>query len=217
MSDNKSLNLDSFYAQKAGMTRIFDAQGKNIPVTVIKLIPNLITQVKTSEKDGYGAYKIGYYVKRESLLTKPVKGQLVKAGVAENVTKFYEVKVENSDVATLGAKVGYDSFTKDTYIDVTSTSKGKGFQGVVKRYNFAGGPQSHGSHFHRRPGSIGNRATPARVFAGKKMPGQMGNKTVTTQNLKVVEINLADGYMLVKGSVPGHKNSFVKISKAFKK
>jgi large subunit ribosomal protein L3 len=216
MSETK-VSLPAIYGIKAGMTRIFDANGNHIPVTVVKLIPNVISQVKTKEKDGYNAYQVAYHEKRESLLTKPVKGTLKKAGITQNLTHFSEVKVENAAADAVGKEVGLEEFPPNTIIDVTGTSKGKGFQGVMKRYNFQGGPASHGSHFHRRPGSIGCRATPARVFAEKKMPGQMGNETVTVQNIQVVEVNTKDGYMLIKGSVPGSKNGFIKIAKAVKK
>jgi len=216
MSETK-VSLPAIYGIKAGMTRIFDANGNHIPVTVVKLIPNVISQVKTQEKDGYSAYQVAYHEKRESLLTKPVKGTLKKAGITQNLTHFSEVKVENVAADAVGKEVGLEEFPANTIIDVTGTSKGKGFQGVMKRYNFQGGPASHGSHFHRRPGSIGCRATPARVFAEKKMPGQMGNETVTVQNIQVVEVNTKDGYMLIKGSVPGSKNGFIKIAKAVKK
>ena len=216
MSETK-VSLPAIYGIKAGMTRIFDANGNHIPVTVVKLIPNVISQVKTQEKDGYNAYQVAYHEKRESLLTKPVKGTLKKAGITQNLTHFSEVKVETAAADAVGKEVGLEEFPANTIIDVTGTSKGKGFQGVMKRYNFQGGPASHGSHFHRRPGSIGCRATPARVFAEKKMPGQMGNESVTVQNIQVVEVNTKDGYMLIKGSVPGSKNGFIKIAKAVKK
>lgn len=216
MSETK-VSLPAIYGIKAGMTRIFDANGNHVPVTVVKLIPNVISQVKTKEKDGYSAYQVAYHEKRESLLTKPTKGTLKKAGISSNLTHFSEVKVETVAAEALGTVVGLEEFKPNTIIDVTGTSKGKGFQGVMKRYNFQGGPASHGSHFHRRPGSIGCRATPARVFANKKMPGQMGNDQVTVQNIVVLEVNTQDGYMLIKGSVPGSKNGFIKIAKAVKK
>jgi len=212
-----TVSLPAIYGIKAGMTRIFDTNGNHVPVTVVKLIPNVISQVKTQEKDGYAAYQVAYHEKRESLLTKPVKGQLKKAGISQNLTHFSEVKVENAATDAVGKHVGVDEFTPNTFVDVTGTSKGKGFQGVMKRYNFQGGPASHGSHFHRRPGSIGCRATPARVFAEKKMPGQMGNETVTVQNIQVLEVNTQEGYMLIKGSVPGSKNGFIRTAKAVKK
>ncbi len=216
MSEQK-VSIDSFYGVKSGMTRIFDENGNHVPVTVIKLIPNVITQVKTNETDGYSAYQLGYGEKREKLIISPIKGHLKKANIALNLSKFSEVKAENAQVENLGKQIAIDSFTAGTYIDVTAESKGKGFAGVQKRYNFAGGPASHGSHFHRRVGSIGNRATPGRVFKNKKMPGHMGVEVVTLQNLKVVEVNQEKGYLLVKGSIPGGKEGFVKISKALKK
>lgn len=216
MSDAK-IALDAVYGVKAGMTRVFDENGNHIPVTVIKVIPNLITQVKTTEKDGYNAYQVGYGEKREALLNKPNKGILAKAGVSQNVTNFSEIKADTVDATNLGKEVDYASFAAGSYVDVTGESKGKGFAGVMKRYNFRGGPASHGSHFHRRVGSIGNRATPGRVFKNKKMPGHMGTDNKTVQNIVVVEVNLDKGYLLLKGSVPGAKEGFIKISKALKK
>lgn len=216
-SQNTKVALNEFYGQKVGMTRIFDNNGKHVPVTVVKLIPNVVTQVKTDAKEGYNSYQVGYGVKREKLINKPKKGHLKKAGTSENLNRFFEIRANDVDANNLGKEVDLSEFTPDTFIDVTSVTKGKGFQGVMKRYNFSGGPATHGSHFHRTTGSIGNRATPGRVFKLKKMPGHMGDKQRTIQNLKVVELNMAEGYMLVKGSVPGHKNSFVKIKKAIKK
>jgi large subunit ribosomal protein L3 len=216
MSDAK-IALDAVYGVKAGMTRVFDENGNHIPVTVVKIIPNLITQVKTTDKDGYNAYQVGYGEKREALLNKPNKGILAKAGVSQNVTNFSEIKSDAVDAANLGKEISIDQFKAGTYVDVTGESKGKGFAGVMKRYNFRGGPGSHGSHFHRRVGSIGNRATPGRVFKNKKMPGHMGTDNKTIQNIVVVEANLEKGYLLLKGSVPGAKEGFIRISKALKK
>ena len=216
MSEER-VTLPAFYGVKAGMTRIFDDAGNHIPVTVVKLINNYIVQAKTTETDGYSAYKIGYYEKRENLLTRPVKGELKKANVDANVTRFYELRTEEANAENVGKTVSIEEFAADSYVDVTAKSKGKGFAGVMKRYGFSGGPGSHGSHFHRRVGSIGNRATPGRVFAQKKMPGHMGDKSKTIQNLKIVEVNQEEGYMLIKGSLPGAKNSHIKISRALKK
>lgn len=216
MAENK-IEMPAFYGVKAGMTRIFDENGNHVPVTVIKLIPNVVSQVKTLDKDGYEAYQVAYYEKREKLISKPAKGQLKKANIEQNLARFAEIKVEGVNPENIGKEVGLSAFPAATIIDVTGTSKGKGFAGVMKRYNFHGGPAAHGSHFHRRPGSIGNRATPGRVFAGKKMPGHMGCDRVTVQNIQIQEVNLEKGYMLLKGSVPGAKNSFVCISKAVKK
>lgn len=211
------ISLTSFYGVKAGMTRIFDEAGNHIPVTVVKLIPNFISQVKTTDKDGYEAYQIAYGQKKEKHIIKPKKGQLEKAGLDNTFNNFAELRMSGVDSAALGKEVSVSEFVDDAYVDVTGISKGKGFQGVMKRHNFAGGPAAHGSHFHRHGGSIGNRATPGRVFKLKKMPGQMGDKQKTIQNIKVVETNLEKGYMLIRGSVPGAKNGFVRVSKAIKK
>jgi large subunit ribosomal protein L3 len=216
MSDAK-VSLPAFYGVKAGMTRIFDTNGNHVPVTVVKLIPNVISQVKTAEKDGYTAYQVAYNEKRESLITSPAKGHLKKANIAQNFSELSEITSTEVSADALGKEVALDLFPVATYVDVTGESKGKGTAGVMKRYNFQGGPAAHGSHFHRRPGSIGCRATPARVFANKKMPGHLGVETSTVQNVQVVEVNLEAGYMLIKGSIPGSKNGFVKIAKAVKK
>jgi len=216
MSDAK-ISLPAFYGIKAGMTRIFDQNGNHVPVTVVKLIPNVISQVKTVEKDGYTAYQVAYNEKRESLITSPAKGHLKKANIAQSFSELSEIDVPEVSADALGKEASLEQFPVATYIDVTGPSKGKGFAGVMKRYNFQGGPAAHGSHFHRRPGSIGCRATPARVFANKKMPGHLGVETSTVQNVQVVEVNLEAGYMLIKGSIPGSKNGFVKIAKAVKK
>ncbi len=216
MSDSK-VSLPAFYGVKAGMTRIFDQNGNHVPVTVVKLIPNVISQVKTEEKDGYTAYQVAYNQKRESLVTEPAKGHLKKAQIEKAYSELAEIKVQDVVVENLGKEASLEQFTVNTYVDVTAPSKGKGFAGVMKRWNFQGGPAAHGSHFHRRPGSIGCRATPARVFANKKMPGHLGVEVSTVQNVQVVEVNLEAGYMLLKGSVPGPKNGFVKVAKAVKK
>jgi large subunit ribosomal protein L3 len=214
--ETKSVDLETIYAIKAGMTRIFDENGKHVPVTVVKLVPNVISQVKTPEKDGYSAYQVAYYEKREKLVNNPKKGHLKKANIDKMFARFSEVKTD-VDPELLGKEVTYGSFTAKSYVDVSGISKGKGFQGVMKRHNFQGGPAAHGSKFHRTTGSIGNRATPGRVFAEKKMPGHMGAKKKTIQNLEIIDINLEKNFMLIKGSVPGAKNSFIKISKAIKK
>jgi len=216
MSDAK-VSLPAFYGVKAGMTRIFDQNGNHVPVTVVKLIPNVISQVKTQEKDGYSAYQVAFNEKRESLISSPEKGHLKKASIEKSFSELAEIKVSEVAQDALGKEASLELFPVSTYVDVTAPSKGKGFSGVMKRWNFQGGPAAHGSHFHRRPGSIGCRATPARVFANKKMPGQLGVETSTVQNVQVVEVNYEAGYMLLKGSVPGPKNSFIKIAKAVKK
>jgi large subunit ribosomal protein L3 len=212
-----SPKLNAFIGVKAGMTRIYDKEGKDVPVSVIKLIPNIVTQVKSDTKDGYSAYQVGYCTKREKLISSPIKGHIKKSGSKESVSRFFEIRVEEVETGFLGKNLDLSEFNENTFVDVTGVSKGKGFQGVMKRYGFRGGPATHGSHFHRSGGSIGNRATPGKVFKEKKMPGHMGVKKHTIQNLRVVELNLEQGYLLVRGSVPGHKNSFIKISRAKKK
>ncbi|MFT6068611.1 MAG: large subunit ribosomal protein L3 [Bacteriovoracaceae bacterium] len=212
-----SIDLPVFYGVKAGMTRIFDEAGNHVSVTVVKLIPNRVAQVKTKETDGYEAYQVAYNVKREKLLNNPTKGHLKKAGITDHLTRFGEVKAGSVSADALGKELSLESFSKDTWIDVTGISKGKGFQGVMKRWNFQGGPAAHGSKFHRAPGSIGMCASPGRVIKGKKLPGHMGAKKKTVQNLQVVELNKEQGYLLVKGSVPGSKSGFLRISKAVKK
>lgn len=212
------VDLETFVGYKAGMTRFFKDDGKCIPVTVIKLVSNKISQLKNKEKDGYSAYQVGFYEKRESLINNPTKKKLRKAGIDENFSRFYEVKTESDPESnSLGQTVSLGKFEEGKYVDVRGVSKGKGFQGVMKRYNFSGGPMTHGSHFHRTGGSIGNRATPGKVFKNKKMPGHMGSKNVTVQNLEIVKVNQGESYMLIKGSIPGSKNSFVKVSTSIKR
>jgi large subunit ribosomal protein L3 len=215
----EGVGLDTFFCQKAGMTRVFDSAGNHVPVTVVKIIPNYITQVKTLDKDGYESYQIGYGSKKEKLVPKPIKGHVKKSNIDICLDSFSELKRPGLEVSkdNVGKAVSVSNFNENTYIDVTALTKGKGFQGVIKKYGFSGGPAAHGSHFHRGTGSIGNRATPGRVFKGKKMPGRMGGKSQTVQNLKIHEINLDKGYILIKGSVPGAKGGFVKVSKAVKK
>ena len=217
MTEKKTVDLKSFIGLKAGMTRVFNENGNHVPVTVVKLIPNVISQVKTEGKDGYQSYQVGYYEKREKLLSNPVKGKLKKANIEKFLANFTEIKASGVSEDNLGAELSYGEFSAGDYIDVSGKTKGKGFQGVIKRHGFQGGPAAHGSKFHRTTGSIGNRATPGRVFAQKKMPGHMGDVQNKVQNLKIVEINEEKGYLLIKGSVPGSKNSFIKISKAIKK
>jgi large subunit ribosomal protein L3 len=217
MSDASKVSLPAFYGIKAGMTRIFDKAGNQVPVTVVKLIPNIISQLKTADKDGYNAYQVAYNEKREILVPKPIKGHTKKAGISQILSKLSEIKTDNLEEDALGKEISVDQFNAGVYVDVTGTSKGKGFAGVMKRHNFQGGPAAHGSTFHRTTGSIGNRATPGRVFAQKKMPGHMGVDVQTIQNLQIVELNESQGYMLIKGSVPGAKNGFIRIAKAIKK
>ncbi|MCY4643236.1 MAG: 50S ribosomal protein L3 [Bacteriovoracales bacterium] len=213
--EGTQVSLPVCYGVKAGMTRVFDEIGNHVPVTVIKLIPNFISRVRKREKDGLEAYQIAYGEKREILITKPVKGILRQAGIDSMLSRFSEFKVSEAALENLGKRVFCD-FEKGSDVDVCGVSKGKGFQGVVKKFGHRGGPKSHGSKFHRTTGSIGNRATPGRVWKNKKMPGAMGAETKTVQNLKVVELNRKDGYLLVRGPVPGSKNNFLRVEAAVK-
>lgn len=217
MSEANKVALPEFIGVKAGMTRIFDKNGNHVPVSVIKIIPNVISQVKTAEKDGYTAYQVAYNEKREKLVVKPTKGHLKKGNISSNLTKFSEIQAKDVTADGLGKEISLEKFTPATFVDITGLSKGKGFAGVIQRYGFHGGPESHGSHFHRRPGSLGNRATPGRVFKDKKLPGHYGMEKVTIQNLQIVEVNEQNGYILVKGSIPGGKNTFVRVSLSVKK
>ncbi len=210
LSEKSTFNSSELIVEKIGMTRVFDENGAHVPVTVVKLIENKVVQVKTIENDGYQSLKISYKEKRATLLNRPKSVELrVEKGQAFSPSKMTEVPfIEDISV---GQSLAADNFSAGSVISVTGTSKGKGFAGVMKKYGFAGGPAAHGSKFHRTTGSIGNRATPGRVWKGKKMPGHMGCETKTIKNIKIQEQNLSEGYLLLKGSVPGHKNSFLRL------
>lgn len=205
--------MNGIIGKKIGMTRIFDERGRNIPVTVIEAGPCYVTQIKTDETDGYTAVQIGFEEVREKLVTKPELGHLKGAGkVLRNLKEFRMAELNGLKV---GDEIHVDIFKKGDIIAVTGTSKGKGFQGTVKRHNFSGGPKSHGQKDRlRAPGSIGASSSPSRVWKGMKMSGQMGNDTVTVRNIEVVEIRPDKNILLVKGSVPGSRNGIVQIVKA---
>jgi len=198
--------------KKVGMTQIFTEAGELIPVTVIEATPNVVLQVKTVETDGYNAIQVGFDDKREVLSNKPAKGHVAKANTAP---KRFIREFKNVEGLEVGAEITVDTFAAGDVVDVTGTSKGKGFQGVIKRHGQSRGPMAHGSRYHRRPGSMGPVA-PNRVFKGKALPGQMGGVTVTTQNLEIVSVDVENGLILVKGCIPGSKKSFVKIQSAVK-
>ncbi|MBS6249022.1 MAG: 50S ribosomal protein L3 [Eggerthella sp.] len=199
--------------KKVGMTQIFNADGKVIPCTVIEAGPCVVTQLKTEEKDGYNAVQFGFEDIKERKLNKPEKGHLKKAG--ESLKKYLkEFRFADCSTFQLGDVVKADMFVEGDYVDVTGTSKGKGFAGVMRRYNFGGGPGGHGAHFHRAPGSIGQCASPSRVFKGVRLPGHMGCDTITTKNLEVVRVDEDMNLILLKGSVPGGKNGVVRIRMA---
>lgn len=200
--------------RKIGMTQVFEKDGKLIPVTVVKVDTNVVTQVKTIDTDGYDAVQLGFEDKREKLATKAAQGHAKKANTAP---KRFLKEIRGVDVNgfTLGQEIKADFFTPGEIVDVTGTSKGKGFQGVIKRHNQSRGPMSHGSHYHRGVGSMGPMR-PMRVMKGKKLPGHMGSNTVTIQNLEIVMVDVEKGVILVKGNVPGPKKSLVVIKSAVK-
>ena len=202
-------------ATKVGMTQIFNEDGVLTPVTVLQAGPCVVTQVKTMDNDGYEAIQVGFGEIREKLVNKPVTGQFKKAGV--EVKRFLrEFRFENSTEYTVGQEIKADIFAAGDKIDATATSKGKGFQGAIKRHGQSRGPMGHGSKFHRHAGSNGACSDPSKVFKGKKMPGQMGHVTITTQNLEIVKVDVENNLILVKGCVPGPKKSMVEIRESVK-
>ena len=202
-------------AKKIGMTQIFSEDGSLIPVTVLQAGPCYVTQVKTIENDGYEAVQVGFDDVREKLVTKPVKGHLDKAGV-QTLRFMKEFKFENASEYKLGQEIKADIFEAGDKIDVTGKSKGKGFQGAIKRHGQSRGPMAHGSKYHRHAGSNGACSDPSKVFKGKKMPGQMGAVKVTVQNLEIVRIDTEDNIILVKGAIPGPKKSTVVLKESVK-
>lgn len=206
--------MKGILGRKLGMTQVFTKSGKLIPVTVIEVEPNVVTQIKTMENDGYEAIQLGFDTKREKLATKASVGITKKANTTPK-RFFKEIRGVDINAYTLGQEISADIFTEGEVVDVTGTSKGKGFQGVIKRHNQSRGPMGHGSHYHRGPGSMGTMR-PMRVFKGKKLPGHMGTLTVTIQNLEIVSVDVENNIILVKGNVPGAKNSLVTIKTAVK-
>jgi large subunit ribosomal protein L3 len=191
--------------RKCGMTRVFTDAGESVPVTVIEALPNRVTQVKSAEVDGYRALQVSVGERRQSLLTRPLAGHYAKAGVAPG-RGLWELRLADGEAVDLapGAELKVDMFAPGQAVDVTGTTIGKGFAGVMKRHNFAGGPASHGASVsHRVPGSIGQRQTPGRVFPGKRMAGHMGVRRRTVENLRVVQVDAERNLVLVSGAVPG--------------
>jgi large subunit ribosomal protein L3 len=204
--------------KKIGMSRVFNADGAAVPVTVLEVTPNRVTQVKTDENDGYRAVQVTIGARRPSRVTKPMAGHYAKASVAAG-RGLWEFRLEQGEGAELapGAEIKADIFAAGQMVDVQGTTIGKGFAGVIKRHHFSGGRASHGNSLsHRAPGSIGQRQTPGRVFPGKKMAGQLGNKTRTQQNLMVVRVDADKNLLLVRGAIPGPKGADVVIRPAVK-
>ena len=201
--------------KKVGMTQYFTEAGELIPVTVVEVTPNVVLQLKTIENDGYEAVQLGFDDLREVLSNRPAKGHVAKANATPKrfIREFNNVELSEYEV---GQEITVDVFKAGDIVDVTGTSKGKGFQGAIKRHGQSRGPMAHGSRYHRRPGSMGGASFPSRVFKGKALPGQMGGNRITIQNLEVVKVDAERNVILVKGNVPGSKKSLVEIKTAIK-
>ena len=206
--------MKGILGKKIGMTQIFTEVGEVVPVTVVEAGPVVVTQIKTVEKDGYNAVQVGFGDVKEKSLNKPQKGHLAAANTLKKHLK--EFRVDSVEGYTVGQEIKADLFAAGEMIDVTGISKGKGFQGPIKRHGQSRGPESHGSRYHRRPGSMGACSFPGRVFKNKKLAGHMGNVKITFQNLEVVRIDAEKKLILVKGAIPGAKGSVVTIKEAVK-
>lgn len=206
--------MKGILGRKVGMTQIFTEAGEVVPVTVVEAGPVVVTQVKTIENDGYNAVQVGFVDAKEKSLNKPQKGHLAAANTLKKHLK--EFRVESVDAYTVGQEIKADVFAAGEMIDVTGISKGKGFQGPIKRHGQSRGPESHGSRYHRRPGSLGACSYPGRVFKNKKLAGHMGSVKVTVQNLEVVRVDADKNFILVKGAIPGAKGSVVTLKEAVK-
>ena len=206
--------MKGILGKKIGMTQIFTEHGEVIPVTVVEAGPVVVTQIKTTENDGYTAIQVGFQDAKEKSLNKPQKGHLAAANTLKKHLK--EFRVDSVEEYTVGQEIKADLFAAGELIDVTGISKGKGFQGPIKRHGQSRGPETHGSRYHRRPGSMGACSYPGRVFKNKKLAGHMGSVKVTVQNLEVVRVDADKNFILVKGAIPGAKGSVVTIKDAVK-
>lgn len=212
-ASSNEIKLNGLFAFKEGMATVYNDKGESVPVTVLRYEPWKVSQVKTLEKDGYSAVQLAALPKKAKNSSIAEKKHLKDSGF-ETGAKFIRELRQQVDVAVnLGDVLSIETLAKGDVVKLTSTSKGKGFQGSVRRWNFNGGPASHGSKFHRRPGSSGNRTWPGRVMPGKKFPGHLGDETVTLKNVVVVDVIPSEGVVLVKGPVPGSKNTLVKLVK----
>lgn len=200
---------------KVGMTQFFTENGELIPVTVVEAAPNVVLQVKTVETDGYEAVQLGYSDLREVLTNKPAKGHVAKANATPKrfIREFRDVELGEYEV---GQEITVETFAVGDIVDVTGTSKGKGFQGAIKRHGQSRGPMAHGSRYHRRPGSMGMASDASKVFKGKNLPGQTGGERVTIQNLEIVSVDVENNVILIKGNVPGAKKSLVEVKQSIK-
>jgi large subunit ribosomal protein L3 len=202
--------------KKIGMTQVFNAQGRLVPVTVVETGPCMVVQKKNEEKDGYTSIQLGFMEKRENIVNKPLKGHFAKAGVKPmRYLREIRLTAEESENYQVGQEIKADLFKEGEKVDVIGTSKGKGFAGVIKRYNFHRGPMAHGSMYHRRPGSLG-ATDPARVFKGRRLPGRMGGERVTVQGLEIVKVDPEKNVLLIKGAVPGRNGALLLVRETVK-
>ncbi len=205
--------MSALIGKKIGMTNVFSADGKLVPVTVLQVGPCVVTQVKTKETDGYTALQLGFDEKPVERLNKPIAGHLKKT-TDKGFRVLKEFRTDAVEDVEAGAVLGVDMFAVGDKVTVTGTSKGRGFQGTIKRHGFSRGPETHGNRNHRKPGSVGNSAWPGKIIKGKKMPGHMGVDKTTVKNLTIVDIRQDDNLLLVKGAVPGFKTGIVEVRKA---
>lgn len=213
---NKFRPATGLLGTKLGMTQVFDEKNRVVPVTVVKAGPNVVTQIRTAERDGYEAVQLAFGAIDPRKVSKPVAGQFTKAGVTPR-RHIAEIRVADTSVFEVGQELSADAFEAGAYVDVTGTSKGKGYAGTMKRHGFRGQGAAHGAQaVHRRPGSIGACSTPGRVFKGMRMAGRMGNDRVTTQNLTVHKVDAENGLLLIKGAIPGRTGSVVIVKSAVK-
>ncbi len=210
----EGVKLNGLFAFKEGMATVYNEKGESVPVTVLRFENWKVSQIKTTDKDGYSAVQIAAVPKKAKNSSTAEKNHLSAAGFETGAQYIKELRQDElpSDLK-LGDSISIDTLVKGDVVKITSKSKGHGFQGSIRRWNFAGGPATHGSKFHRRPGSSGNRTWPGRVMPGKKFPGHWGDENITVRNVEVIEVNAADGVLLVKGPVPGSKNTLVRLVK----
>lgn len=210
----EGIKLNGLFAFKEGMATVYNEKGESIPVTVLRYENWKVSQIKTQEKDGYSAVQLAAVPKKAKNASTAEKSHLKAAGFEAGAQYVKELRTDSlPDGLKLGDTVSIDTLAKGDVVKITAKSKGRGFQGSVRRWNFSGGPASHGSKFHRRPGSSGNRTWPGRVMPGKKFPGHWGDETITVKNVEIVDVIASEGVVLVKGPVPGSKNTLVKLVK----
>ncbi len=207
--------MSALLGKKIGMTNVFSQDGKLIPVTVVQAGPCVVTQIKTEESDGYNALQIGFDEKKIEKLTKPIAGHLKKS-TNKGLSVLREFRTDDIENVETGATLSIDMFSVGDKVTISGISKGRGFQGTIKRHGFSRGPETHGNRNHRKPGSVGNSAWPGKIFKGKKMPGHMGTERETVKNLTIIDIKSEDNLLLVKGSVPGFKTGILEVRKALK-